>query len=68
MNADELAETIYACPTHAPFGKTAIPYDDGRPTCAVCGATNYAVKPYELPAYVVARGWRTVDLEVVRAR
>lgn len=60
--------TIFACTEHAPFAVAPLPYDDGRPTCEVCGTTNYAVKPFMLPAYVVDKGWRTVSYEVATRR
>jgi hypothetical protein len=47
---------IFACRDHAPIGVSPEPNDDGRPTCTVCGVTNYAVKPFVLKTYVAERG------------
>lgn len=57
---------VFACRDHAPLEIVAEPYDDGAPSCSVCGTANYAVKPYLLWPEVVARGWRTVRYETVR--
>lgn len=50
--------TLFICRDHAPMGIDPLPYDDGRPTCCVCGKANYAVKPYSLKVTVVDRGWK----------
>jgi hypothetical protein len=59
--------TVYACPDHAPAGVAPVPNDDGRPMCDVCGTSNYAVKPYRVPARDDLY-WRLANGRVVRPR
>ena len=47
---------VQACPDHTPEAGIAVPDDDAKRTCTVCGTTGYHVQPFDMPPMVLL-GW-----------